>query len=287
MEAFLEPKDLENYEVYKKICEYLFRKCDVISFEIYASNYSYNYLKNVFKILSIISNQNIETEEDIANASCKILDKIYRVVMKKNIAWPYLDLFEYIEELNELLDNDEIFDEEYKKYYKGELNKTYDDFDHKIFQNLDSYNKRFRKEYLADKLIYGYVYIKNITKWLKYHNKDIINIQEIKYQNVQDYSKVYYLKLTNKIQKEILKKSSFYDWKKPYILENISFYKNGYCYYGVETHEEGSMLYVIEKEDYERLKQVGVVFNGNKFIKTKLEDLEYVDYYKKEKNYIM
>ncbi len=278
MKTYLKPNDLENPEIYKMICEYFFKKCDTISLENYLDQHNVD----TCKTLEILSGCKI-IENNITNISSKLLDEAYKIFIENNFKYPFLDFFDNIKGLENFIYNEDIFDKKYKKNFEDENSLKNYEFCQKSkkflkeYPDFETYIIKKRKYYIVSKIL-NYIYEKSIKNWITVHKKDILNIKINKFDNGNVYSKVYYMKLTDELKKEILSKKSFYNFKFPYFLENISFFKNGYCYLNTIAHEEICEIEITDEEEFEYLKSIGLKFDSNKFISTKEENLFYEDY---------
>ena len=89
------------------------------------------------------------------------------------------------------------------------------------------------------------------------------------------HSTTYYFKLNNELKKQILNNSSLYGWCFPNYLEDICFFKNGYCWLYSVAHEKLCEIYCRDEKEYEYLKSIGIEFVNNKYIPSKNEKLYY------------
>lgn len=78
--------------------------------------------------------------------------------------------------------------------------------------------------------------------------------------------------------KELLNKKSIYDWCFLTSLEDLCFYKNGYCWLYSVGHEEICDIFCENEEEYEYLKSIGIKFVDDKFVPTPKEQLIYEKY---------
>lgn len=104
---------------------------------------------------------------------------------------------------------------------------------------------------------------------------------------VQDYSdppgfddlfEVRYYKLTSNTQKYLLTNDSMYNWLNPKYPEDISFFKNGYCWLYSVSHEHICDIYCEDEEEYEYLKSIGVEFVDDCYTPVQKEELYYEDF---------
>lgn len=151
---------------------------------------------------------------------------------------------------------------------------------------LKSYKDKFPtyndyKLYVSKNILYSifeqYAYVIFARKWLSKYQKNIIKTKGTYREDGSLFSTSYFLKLTDELKEEILKLGSFFNLHQPYTLENICFYKDGYCYFSSETHEDIADLNITEYEEYEKLKNNGLIFYTD-YIPAKKEDLYYEEY---------
>lgn len=309
MRALFEKKDfIENNKIYPKVCEYLFKECDIVILD------KYNFTRGTSKMhISILSESKIETDDDIAGINNDLFKQAYIFLEEnriKDLQTVINEMFKEIESLNRLLYNEEIFkkieeadkehlkkiyytlmsDSKYQKefptfetYYNkiGDIKANYLRYYYKEFSTFNEYKLDIRKK-IVWSVIEQYAYVMFTRKWLSKYQKDIINTKRIYQEDGSLYITSYFIKLTEELKKELLNLGSFFDLEQPYTLENICFCKDGYCYFVSETHEDNSELCVNKIEEYKKLKSVGVVFAPDKHFFTKKENLFYEDYSLKE-----
>lgn len=224
--------------VYKKLLNDIFKKCDMISLEKYNDQHK----DETRKVVGIITkSEKYSIKKIINDYSIELLNKIY----------------------DEFKNNINIFDDDYKKKYE---------------QNR--YDKRMkinnRKSVIQESLNWEvYDYLTN--SWLNSYKNNIVFSSDIYIKDIKiinHYSNIYFLKLDNTLEEEILN-IELYDWCFPLLLENLSFYKNGFCWLSSVAHEEICEIYFQEddKEEYEYLKSIGVEFIEKEFAPTPTEDI--------------
>ena len=212
-------------DIYKKVINYMLKKCDVVSFAKYQDQHQARH-EEVMKI--IFSNNNYSPENIYKDYSEEFLNILFQ----------------------QFKNNPEIFDEEYKnRYEKGDYSECH-----------DLINRRMSIYSSVGRFLY-----ENVTEtWLKQNSDNILFETKVfnktLMSNKNHHSTIYYVKLNNKIKEEIMNKNSFYDWCFPKSLEDICFYKDGYyCLYSV-GHEEICDIYCETEEEYEYFKSLGIEF---------------------------
>ena len=164
---------------------------------------------------------------------------------------------QFLDEIyNKFKDNAEIFDEQAE-----------------LFTNQ---YKRICTDSIIDR-----VYYNDITeKWLNKNKTDIVNCKKndnALYNRGVYHSDTYTIKITDSVKLEILSKKSLYDWHYPNSLEDICFFKDGYCFLETISHENLCFIYCDNEEEYEYLKSIGVKFFEKEFKPTKMDKWKYSD----------
>ena len=175
-----------------------------------------------------------------------------------------------------------------EKYSNNFLNKMYEKFkdNEEIFNN--DYKEKFEdgikndfKRWLTISGSIRRIYYNNITKqWLIKNEKNIFNHTKNihNFGNEQVYlNDIYYLILNDELKSEILSKKSLYDWHYPNSLEDICFFKDGYCFLETVAHEGLCFIYCDNEAEYEYLKSIGIKFFDKEFKPTKMEKWQYSD----------
>lgn len=214
---------------YKKLLEYVFSKCNVI--RITKINYNLE-----------------ETPYVIEKLLTKIDDNVEEITMK------YSE--NYLHELYEKLKDDEdIFDKNYNKIY----GKT--SFSLKTSGNLKFY-RMSRYCYLSEILEY-IIYNYNTSIWLKKYKGKIL------YKKDSNHGMQYYIRLNEALKKELIDKSSLFEWNFPDSVEDISFYKDSKCWLCTEYKFKTIEIYCEDAEEYKYLKSIGIKFREKNFIPAK------------------
>lgn len=89
---------------------------------------------------------------------------------------------------------------------------------------------------------------------------------------------VFFLKTNQPVEEYILTNKNLYQWLNPKYPEDISFFRNGYCWLYSVAHEEMCEIYCDSEEEYEYLKSIGIEFENDKFIPISKEELYYENY---------
>ena len=71
---------------------------------------------------------------------------------------------------------------------------------------------------------------------------------------------ILFFKLSEDVKKYLLSNNSLYSWLNPESPEDISFFKEGYCWLRSVSHEEIYNIYCKSEEEYEYLKSIGIRF---------------------------
>lgn len=178
--------------------------------------------------------------------------------------------------INDIIDNYSIqfLDEIYDKFKdNAEI------FDEQAELFTRRYDKKYKKR-VTDATINWVYYNNNTEKWLTKNVRNIINCKKndncLGNPNVY-HSDTYTFKLNEEIKSEILSKKSLYDWGYPDSLEDICFFKDGYCFLETITHENLCFIYCDDKEEYEYLKSIGIKIFEKEFKPTKMGKWEYGD----------
>ncbi len=235
-------------EEYIKLIDYIFQRCEFIS------------------VIKRSDQHALETSR---------VKKIFELngYSKKKIINCYSENF--LKEIYEKQkDNSLIFDENYKN--KFEINNS---LDSKIFEEL----KKENRERLIKETINKIMYYHMIELWLNKHKKDIVHKKEDFYydymkQEKMSYGTIYILRLSSEMKEDLLNKRSLYSWCFPLSVEDISFFKDGYCWLYSVAHEEICEIYCEDKEEYEYLKSIGIEFWEKEFVPTSKEDLYFENY---------
>lgn len=77
---------------------------------------------------------------------------------------------------------------------------------------------------------------------------------------------IYFYETTEEVKKYLLSNQDLYSWLNPKYPEDISFFKDGWCYFSTITHEEMCDIYPEDEEEYIYLKNIGVKFLEKEFV---------------------
>lgn len=89
---------------------------------------------------------------------------------------------------------------------------------------------------------------------------------------------IFFYQTTEKLKQYLLFNKNLYEWNNPKWPEDISFFKNGYCWLYSVTHENFCYIYCENKEEYEYLKSIGIEFQEKEFKSTPKNELYYENY---------
>lgn len=96
--------------------------------------------------------------------------------------------------------------------------------------------------------------------------------------NFDDLFEILFYKFDEKLKEYMLTNKDLYDWFNPDRPEDISIFKNGYCWLYSITHEEMCDIYCEDEKEYEYLKSIGIEFWESKFTPIPQNELYYEDY---------
>ena len=233
-------------KTYVKLMQYIWTECDIVSLrKRYDQHSDIN-----SRILNIILKNERYSVQDIVN----------------NYSDEFLNIIN-----NKFLYDKDIFNDDFCTMYGNDL------------EDID---KQYRKIALSNCIGYAY-YNEVVRQWLNKYKRNIIYQKECIYDDIIPNKKIhqdttYFLKLTEPLKKEILDINAIYTWCFPLMLEDISFYKDGYCWLDSVAHEELCFIYCKNEEEYEYLKSIGIEFVEDKFVPTSKDELYYVDYKSKD-----
>lgn len=97
-------------------------------------------------------------------------------------------------------------------------------------------------------------------------------------ENFDELFEILFYKTSSKMNDYLLTNQNLYKWLNPEYPEDISFFKNGYCWLYSVAHESLCDIYCESEEEYEYLKSIGIEFLDKKFIPTSNRDLYYESY---------
>lgn len=229
-------------DVYNKLINYIFDKSDIISVTVYNDQHS-EANKKVRTIIMSVDNNLINSIINNYNE-----DKL-EIIYKK------------------FHDNELIFDKDYVNRWEN--------------SNYDSYLKELNRHSVITSSIMNYIYEINTNNWINKYKDIIIKKNEILLNSGVHHSTIYYLKLNNEIKNELILKNSIFNWCYPSSIEDICFFKNGYCWLYSVTHEKICDIYCENKEEYEYLKSIGIEFLNDDFVPTPKDKLYFENYIEK------
>ena len=221
---------LNEKEVYKKLMKYFLPKCDIIS----VTKYIDNNIEVTNNTIKIILEETKQTEDELINNYRQPNSEFYIDKLVKNFMY-----------------NESIFNKRCKKSYG-------------LTCKLNKYNRQSHIVGSIELLEYNH----KIKKWLrKYKNFIIFKKKETRRIRThdEDYKIEYFLRLNHDLKDEILGKNFFTDWKFPNSMEDLCLYKNGECL--LESTCKGDVfIYLINENEYEYLKSIGIEFYEKEFI---------------------
>ncbi len=228
-------KNIEK-DTYWKLVDYAFQKCDTISLTKQNDQHESEHKK----IMDIIMSMNSYSATDILN----------------NYSEKFLE-----DMVLQFKDNDIIFDEENWKKYVKSLGMS--------DESIEELKKSNRYHTITGSIM-RFVYKKLTESWINRNRNSIITVTNHYITELSGkkflYNHIYYIKMTKEIQEEMLKKQSLFDWIFPTSLEDLCFFKDGYCWLYSVAHEEILDIYCENEEEYNYLKSIGVEFVEDHFI---------------------
>ena len=136
----------------------------------------------------------------------------------------------------------QLTDETYRNLFNYIINKS-DSFSYEILKNYDKLIDEYDRKY--------YNNVKKAEKIFDAH---------FKYKNKDERScfKSEVLLDCNEVKNFLLNKASVYHWNYPDDIENLCFYKKGYCIFESVTHEDLFLLRINDAIELEKLKEIGI-----------------------------
>ena len=90
---------------------------------------------------------------------------------------------------------------------------------------------------------------------------------------------IYFYKFSDTLTDFLLTNKNLYEWNNPYYPQDISLFKNGYCWLYSIADEDMCFIYCENEEEYEYLKSIGVEFSKTEFVPTPKKDLYFEKYW--------
>lgn len=252
-------------ETYRKLVEYAFKNCDMVSFTEYPdqnSKFSRRILKKLMKC------GNLTKDALIKNYSDKYVGYIFNKYKDSNIIFDkkYLRNRETTD-----YDTYELFKE--SKEYQKNLKKEYSDFGINIsLENMsyEEYVEFFEYERRLTYLLYSIdycVYEYYVNKFLEKYNDIILRKKKIYFYEFFGLKRthirtIYFMKFNNEIKRELLNKNSIFDWVSPLSIDDVKFYKKGEPWLFSTTHEEQCYIYYTNEKEHNYLKSIGIKFKN-------------------------
>lgn len=265
---------------YKKLIEYIFKKCDVVSF-VYRLD---QHIDATNKFLKALSKDGLSKNYIINNYSYELIGKIFESYKDNSIIFDNQNtirqrIFEKITDYNHF--KDFLKDKEYQKYLINKYQKygfkiSFNNITHKKYKEFIKYDDRLDSiDEKVNKIFYKNVVEKFIDKYKQY----ILDEEKTTFSYDQEKEKVasikYYIKITDELKKNILKRESIFDWCFPFNIEDIEFYKDGCCWLFSVAHEKMFDIYCENEKEYEYLKSIGVKFKNKTFVPISKEEIIY------------
>lgn len=97
-------------------------------------------------------------------------------------------------------------------------------------------------------------------------------------EGYEDFFEIFFIKTSDKLKKYLLSNNDLYNWLHTKYPEDVSFFKNGYCWLYSVAHEELCYIYCENKEEYEYLKSIGIEFVDTEYKETPQNELYYEEY---------
>ena len=93
-----------------------------------------------------------------------------------------------------------------------------------------------------------------------------------------DLFEILFFKMSLRTTKYLLNNKNLYAWLNPDYPEDISFFKDGYCWLYSIAHENLCDIYCESKEEYEYLKSIGIEFWNDEFVPISEDEIYYENY---------
>lgn len=93
-----------------------------------------------------------------------------------------------------------------------------------------------------------------------------------------DLFEVMFFKTDNELKNYMLSNRDLYKWLNPNYLEDVSFFKNGYCWLYSVAHEDLCVIFCESEEEYNYLRSIGIVFWEEEFTPISKEEVYYEEY---------
>jgi len=89
---------------------------------------------------------------------------------------------------------------------------------------------------------------------------------------------VYFYTFNKELKDYLLSNTDLYKWNNPHYPENVSLFKDGYCWLSSISHESMCWIYVADKKEFQYLKSIGIEFWQKEFVPTPKKDLYFEKY---------
>lgn len=273
-------------EIYKNLIEYIVKGSDTVAFTYRLKRH--NFQKK--KIMNIILKETGFSKDDIINnysdkfiyeifEKFKDNDDIFRKCYKQNFD-KFTDYDSYVDFMKDNKSKN-WFIEEYSRYG---IKLSFDNMTHIEYKQFFKYNDRL--DIIWNAISY-FVYKYNVENFIEKYKEEIIYEEKIISNDMSENEMVtsvcYFFKLSDSLKREILNNNSIYNWRFPFHIEDIEFYRNGYCWLLSVAHEHMLDIFCETKTEFQDLKKIGVEFEERKFIPISKCEVIFKDYkfYKK------
>lgn len=158
-----------------------------------------------------------------------------------------------------------------------------------ILSNSERYKMEKKMEIIKRKLSKSFLKQRNGSHWVftrvgyKEMAKDGYVIPG--YNDPPDFDnffEILFYKTDEEVEKYILTNKSLYNWLEPKYPEDISFFKDGYCWLYSVAHEDLCEIYCDSSKEYEYLKSIGIDFWKNEYIPVSKKELYYENYFEED-----
>lgn len=108
-----------------------------------------------------------------------------------------------------------------------------------------------------------------------------LGISNTEFRDPPNFDKLFeilFFKTDKELEKYMLSNSDLYAWLNPNYPEDISFFKDGYCWLYSVAHEEMCDIYCESVEEYNYLRSIGIEFIDDKFIEISNTELYFENY---------
>lgn len=276
--------------VYKNLIKYAVENNDVVAFTYRPDQHK----EATNKVIDIILRESSFSKDDIINdysdkfiyeifEKFKDNDDIFRKCYKQNFD-KFTDYDSYVDFMKDNKSKN-WFIEEYSRYG---IKLSFDNMTHIEYKQFFKYNARLDIIWNDISCLF---YEHNVENFIKKHKEEIIYEEKIISNDMSENEMVtsvcYFFKLSDSMKREILNNNSIYSWCFPFYIEDIEFYRDGYCWLLSVAHENIFEIFCETRKEFKYLKKIGVEFESKKFIPISKDDVLFKNYkfYKKAEFY--